>query len=375
MKIVFVLPSLGAGGAERTVVNLVKYLTKSASLNITVLTLIKSPDFYELDPKVDRVRMDFTGRSGSIFEIISRMLKVRKAIRSLKPDWVVSFMTPVNTFVLISLVFSSINVIVSERNDPKEQLSKFQLFYSCWVYHFMAYKLIVQTYGVLNIYNRIVALSKIIVIPNAITKTTKYWKGGSKNPKFQIIAVGRLHYQKGYDILINIFAHSDFCRKFCMLKIYGEGEQESSLEYLIIDLKMSECIKLMGGSNYIDDQLIRADLFVSSSRYEGFPNVLLEALSLGVPTVAMDCDFGPSEIIEHEYSGLLVPINESNHLGEAIHILLENEELKKSISKNAIKSTEKYFPEKIMPLWIDLFDKSNGTKKQYLKYSANSKSC
>lgn len=165
----------------------------------------------------------------------------------------------------------------------------------------------------------------LAVIPNAFTRLPG---GRARLDRKTVIAVGRLTPQKGFDLLIPAFAQVVDARPDWSLCICGGGAGRSGLEQSVADHGISEHVTLLGPVRHIERQLLRASIFVLSSRFEGFPMAMLEGMSKGLPVVAFDCPTGPAEIVEHGKSGLLVPNGDVAGLAEAMLELIENDELR-----------------------------------------------
>lgn len=170
----------------------------------------------------------------------------------------------------------------------------------------------------------------------------------------RIIAIGRLHPQKGFDMLIAAMQKVAHQYPEWVCDIYGGGEQ-SDFKELIHKMKIDKNVQLKGFCTDIQSELLNSDLFVLSSRYEGLPMVMLEAMSSGVPIVSFDCPEGPAALLENE-GGLLVPPEKIDKLAESIITMIGNPELRDKYRLNAYRNIEKYSPGKIYPLWARLFE-------------------
>ena len=153
--------------------------------------------------------------------------------------------------------------------------------------------------------------------------------------------MGRLTEQKGFDTLIKAFGdvsnkHSDY-----QLKIYGEGEKKEELNSLIKELKLKEKVVLCGSSSEAIKEVANSEIFVLSSRYEGMPNALIEAMATGTACISTDCNFGPSDLIIDGVNGILVPVDDIELLSNKINYLIENENIRKTLEENAISIREK----------------------------------
>ena len=364
-KILVVIYSLSSGGAERAATNLAQYWAQRG-YSVTLLTLAgKGCDFYKLHPKVRRIALNVGGQSASVFRALRansiRIRALRAVIRQEQPDVVVSMMTTTN--VLVALAASGLPslVIASERIHPPmfplnpwwEQLRR-------WAY---------------GLTDAVVALTResavwirqhtrarhVVVIPNPVV-----WPLPSQPPvivpesvliegRKLILGVGRLEHQKGFDLLVQAFARVVGKRPEWDLAILGEGPEKQRLEVLASSLGIAERVHLLGPVGNVGDWYSRAHLYVMSSRYEGFPNALVEALASGCPAVSFDCDTGPRDIIRHGTDGLLVPFGDVQALAEAMARLMDDERLRHRLAARAIEARERFAIDRIGRMWDELF--------------------
>ncbi|MGL5054425.1 MAG: glycosyltransferase family 4 protein [Fusobacteriaceae bacterium] len=193
---------------------------------------------------------------------------------------------------------------------------------------------------------------KVFVIPNFINLDF-HDKSNLSNKK--IIAIGRLAYQKGFDILLDIWKGIELVNKEWVLEIYGDGDLKTEL------LKQKEKLRLKnvffkGETREIEKKLVESSIYLMSSRYEGFPLVLLEAMSLGVPCISFDCKTGPKDMILDGENGFLIEEGNIKKYQERVIELINNSELRNYMSKNTEKIIEKYSKKKILKSWLDMFE-------------------
>lgn len=172
-----------------------------------------------------------------------------------------------------------------------------------------------------------------------------------------IVSIGRLTYQKGYDLLIEAWSIIDKKHPDWSLHIYGKGEDRDKLETLIADKNLNNII-LKGLTSNVQAVYDNAAFYVMSSRYEGLPVVLIEAQSRGLPIISFACPSGPAEIISDNIDGYLVENGNVAMLAERINSLIENEPLRREFSNKALVSAERFEPEKIIKQWVDLIKKN-----------------
>ncbi len=194
---------------------------------------------------------------------------------------------------------------------------------------------------------------RVCVIPNMCMEQPP----ASEVPREKrVIGVGRLIYQKGFDMLVAAWrtvaaAHPDW-----RLDIFGSGPDGDSLKRQIRDSGLDGCMTIHEPTARIGEEYDRSALMVFSSRYEGFGLVLIEAMMHGTPCVSFDCPYGPSDIIRDGVDGLLVENGNVDKLAGAICRMIEHEDERAEYGRRAMVNARRYAPEEVMPLWTRLFD-------------------
>jgi glycosyltransferase involved in cell wall biosynthesis len=171
-----------------------------------------------------------------------------------------------------------------------------------------------------------------------------------------IIGVGRLTRAKRFDRLIRVFKSVHEALPQARLIIVGDAEKRQELQALIDDLKLNDHVQIVGFKKNPYAWISKADVFVLSSDYEGFPNSVLESMACGTPVVSVDCPFGPSEIIENGIDAELVPLDDDKALAERIRALLTDKARSSRFSENAIQKVKNYSLDRIIPQYEKLFD-------------------
>lgn len=348
-RLVFVQSGLGAGGAEK-IINLIAQHRARLGDEVFVLAFHDSPDssFFQYPPSVvlrtmqSEISAPVAGGQGFLRQV--RWL--RKTIAEIQPERVVSFLTKINAISAIALLGTAPHLIVSERNNPLKQRPG-RLWKGLISFTFnRADCIVMQTGSAQKLLNR-AARAKSCVIANPCIMVPPV---GSETSK-QVIAVGRLTQQKGFDLLIDAFAAVLSKHPDAGLTIWGEGQDRAKLEKRINDKGLNSNIFLPGLSDGTQAWVDQNAIFVLSSLYEGFPNVLAEAMSAGLACVAFDCDWGPSDLIENGVNGLLVRTGDRDSLSQAITSLLDSPEHRKTLGVNARKNAEKYALDTILQQW------------------------
>lgn len=318
--------------------------------------------YYDLDKRIKVVRLDLEECRNStmqgIWQTGRRVLALRQALRELCPDFAIAFLTRVNIATLLAAIGQRVPVIVSERNHPNRQhLNWFWRWLRDRTYG-QAAAIVCQTVGARSCYPS--SLQKgAVVIANPL-RTIR--KAEAPSTKRELVAVGRLTRQKGFDLLLRAFADIADDYPSWTLTIWGEGTERSNLENLCKELGLADKVRLPGVTAGHGDWVDQAGLFVLSSRYEGLPNVLLEAMAAGLPVVAYDCPLGPSELIDDGENGILVPPEDVSALASSLAALMANEALRERLARNAEGIAENYQLETIMAKWSDLLDATDSRK-------------
>lgn len=195
--------------------------------------------------------------------------------------------------------------------------------------------------------------SQITAIANPCPFPVQYYEQ-QKNTKI-VLAVGRLTHQKGFDLLLAAWIQVNKSMPDWRLVIVGEGEDRNDLTEFIIENKLEESVALVGNTSDVSSYYREAEIFCLSSRFEGFPMVLLETLAFGLPVVSFDCDTGPAEVLEGTGS-ILVAQNDISLFASSLVELMKDNEQRKIISVKSKKKSEIYQPKNIIDKWIDLIE-------------------
>ena len=170
-----------------------------------------------------------------------------------------------------------------------------------------------------------------------------------------VYAAGRFRYQKGFELLIPAWAETAKAHPDWRLRLRGRGHLESRYRGLIEEHGLEDSVTIEGPAEDIGADMAESAVFVLSSRFEGFPLILLEAMSKGMGIVSFDCPTGPADIVDDHRNGLLVPAEDVEALGRAIREIVEDEELRRRMAGAAIETVQQYTIEAIGPLWEELF--------------------
>lgn len=361
--ITMIIRSLMGGGAERVMSTMANYWVASG-VEVAIITSVpRETDAYTLDPRVVRIQLtpgvSLTPRLGFPWSVRA----LRRQIRSLGHKLVISFMDRSNIPVLLATRGMDLKVVVGERIDPRTQhygLLKKACMRLCYPW---ADAVTVLTENVKKEWaQRFLPEEKVHVIHNPVLPPVLPADRPADNvpdwlPAKFFCCVGRLHYQKGFDLLFRKLPELFARWPQYNLVILGEGENRAELEQMARELGIARKVFMPGFSKNPHAIMQRASLFVFPSRWEGFPNALVEAMALGLPVVSFDCPSGPSCIVKHGHSGLLVPPEDVQGLAWSVDYMLSHPEAARRMGDNAREILQQCDPGKVMSMWEELIKK------------------
>lgn len=348
LKIAFVISTLKGGGAERVSTILANNWIRKHEV-VFFLTSRETQGRYLLDSNI-RVVNIATKKKISLIPSY-KIFKLSKELNIFKPDVVVSFLKTPSYYASCAVQNTGIPFVTSERCDPAQKTNVIYKLLTSITFD-RADHIVFQGDNARNHFPALIQRkSSIIMNPCSVDRIA-----GLKKTK-TIIAAGRLEKQKGFDVLIQSFSKiSDRFPNYCV-NIYGTGSQKEKLDSIIKDANMNDKIQILPFSDSLLEKIQSSSLYVLSSRYEGMPNVLCEALLLGTPCVSTDCPIGVSKtLLDGMNNGIICKTDDIVDLSFAIAKVLDNLE---SYEKEALKNIDYYKnlfnPEKIANEWIDIF--------------------
>ena len=342
-KIFFIIPYLNKlGGTERVDTILANRFSDKYEVSIISRKLSeKSLNAFNLNDAVNDIRL-----SGNNFIFIR---KCNNYVLQNTPDIVIIHTMSKLTPVLLINGIKAKNIWSLEHISFGSHNITFRLLR--YIYYKKLDKVITLTEDDAKSYDFIAdKVSTIANINSLRIRRSKY----VSEPKI-IISIGRLTYQKGYDLLIDAWSLVENNYPNWSLHIYGEGEDRDKLEKMIT-CKSLKNISLKGTTNDVQSIYDDASVYVMSSRFEGFGMVLIEAQSRGLPIVSFDCPSGPADIIQDNVNGYLVENGNIDMLADRISDLIENEALRRKFSNEALLSAKRFEPEKIISQWMNLIE-------------------
>lgn len=355
MRLALVIASLGDGGAERVMSLLANYWADRGE-NVTLITLETTAiDAYLIDSRITRVALglvkDSPGLAGALSNNWRRIVALRHAIHASGASAVLSFEDRTNVLVVFATAGLSLRRVLSERTDPTRHPLGMAWRLLRRLTYPLADAVVVQTRRLLP-WARTAMLGRkeAYAIPNPlrVLGNTERTEGAQREPA--IVALGRLWHEKGYDILIRAFAAVAGDFPGWTLTIIGEGPEREALTVLARSLEVEDRLFLPGWLPVPEEVLSRAAFFVMPSRYEGFPNALLEAMGAGLPVISSACG-GSEEMISEGSNGLVVALEDAEQLAGAMRRLMHDPALRSRMGVNAYAVSQRYAPRTVMPMW------------------------
>ncbi len=347
-----VIASLGAGGAERVTARLAGAWVSRGD-RVTIVTLSSGTEAaYPLDPRVRRIGLDLLadsyGRWQAVAASLARIRAIRRALAAGRPDRILAMLDATNVLTLLASTGLGIPVIVSERSDPSRYPARAEWQWLRRRTYPRARRVVVQTVRAARFFDRWRGV-RVAVIPNPVVAPPV--SGAPKAPV--IAAAGRLGPEKGFDLLVDAFARIASRFPDWRLVIYGQGRLEPELRARIARLGLADRATLAGHAEDLPARLASAGVFVLSSRYEGFPNVLCEAMAAGTPVVAADIASGPREILRGGEDGVLVAPESPAALADGIAALLADPRRRLDLGERGRAVVTRYSLESVLAMWDD----------------------
>jgi glycosyltransferase involved in cell wall biosynthesis len=344
--VLLIAASLGGGGAERQLVQMANHWAKRGiPVTLATVSAIDIPDFFPVHEAVHRVRvgMDLATR-GRAWRLVGRL---RALVKASRPRAIVSFITENNVLSLLATIGLRVRVIVSERAHPRHDTSVSRSWRALrWLLYRRAEVAVAQT-GEIAAWIEQHCHARCAVIPNGLRDLPQ-----PTEPRQQLVlGVGRLTRQKGFDLLLRAFAlvragHPDWT-----VTIFGVGPERESLGTLADSLGIAASVKFAGTDPLIESWMARAGLVVQPSRFEGFPNAVLEAMGLGAPVISADCPSGPRDLITDGVDGRLVPVDDVDALAATMDSLMADASLRERLGREACRVRERFSQNRVMSLW------------------------
>lgn len=372
MKIMYCIEGLyNSGGMERIVIAKANYFVSEGN-DVTIVTVNQKdrPVFFKIDKSIKlidlKINYDEISNDNIIKKIFSRHKKIKKHLTNLQevvsifcPDIIISTFgneieflhklnTPKNLKKIAEIHFSHDYRLMHGQNIIRRYIHKFlNIKYKNNISKLDAFVCLTeedkQKWGNLN---------NLHVIPNFIEHKSNIPAQLNSN---RAISMGRLTYQKGYDLLLYSWQKVALKHPDWILDIYGDGELKDELIKLREDLGLTNNVYFHSPIRNVYDVLHNASFYIMSSRFEGLPMVLLEAMSVGLPIVSFQCPCGPFDLLNDNNAGILVPPGNIDLLSKNITTLIEDKSLRIKMGESAYNEASKYLSKNVLEKWESLF--------------------
>lgn len=360
MRILFLISTLGAGGAERVAVTLCNaWAARGDGVTLVQTFSGSATTFYELSTAVEMVCLSdiVPATRKSLSSYARRLYALRRLISSTAPDVIISFLPNVNVAAILCSAFLRIPLIICERTDPSICPYARKWHFPCNLFYRFADMLTVQTEAVASKVQYVYSgLKKVRTVPNPLPMNMCEIESRRRGQRKVVLSLGRLSSEKQIDRLLSAFIEVARHQDEWDLHIYGDGPRKAALEKQIEDSGIGHRILLKGTTRRPWQVMSLADTFVMTSSYEGFPNALLEAMGMGLPCVVFDCPSGPRELTRDGRDALLVPLNDHDGLAAALTRIMNDAALRNVLSRNARDSVhERFSLHCVIEAWDSLF--------------------
>ncbi|NKB98587.1 MAG: glycosyltransferase [Pseudomonadales bacterium] len=366
MKLLFFINSLSSGGAERVITKLAShYGDANHEASLVTLTSLDS-DYYSVSPSVTRISLGAGGLSTGVVNAVANNLrrhsKLRQLIRRMKPDAIIAFMPTAN--VLAVLAAGKTAVIVSERVHPAfDPASKLRFWFKRFAYR-RASQVVVLSQISSDWLQEKMGIEPCVIIPNGIALPLPCEQPNVDPSAYidaearLILVVGRVSDQKQPFVALAAFEQFAAQSQNWHLVLIGSGDLDNTLKQAVQQSPHANCIHLVPRAGNISAWYKRANIFLSTAKYEGSPNALMEAMAHGCPVLALDCPTGPADLIDNNSNGLLLPLepttDQAERISQALLALGNNDTLRKRLGERAANITNTHSDQTFFQRWTTL---------------------
>lgn len=352
IKIIFLLPDLGAGGAERVVSILSKELIKKGC-DVDIVSMFGNRVSYELPEDVSLLNFSTFNT-----DKMRRVRHLREYLKRQKKEYdkvvAIAFQESCLKTLVAAKLGLRIKSVATERNNPfRKGNTLFRRLKNSLPFIFSDYS-VFQTPDARKYY-LLLRNGKTSIIPNPITKSEYVWNGVISPSG--IVSVCRLHKQKNLPLSFEVIKSLQSRYPDIHLDIYGEGELEEELQKRISEMGLEDAVSLRGLTREVQKTLCNYSIFLSTSDYEGISNSMLEAMSVGMPVVCTDCPIGGARMMLSEGRGELCEVGNAESIVSAIEKLLNDSAYCRTMAKNAYEKSLRYSEERIAQEWYELLIK------------------
>ena len=353
----FYISSLSGGGAEHVLINLADGFQQRGN-NVTITSLERREQFYTVPKQIEVFRYDHTKYKGAV-SFIKDILAVRKQLKyRADVDVSISFLGRTNMVLSLASIGLKKKTIICDRNNLAQKYSRIVFAALCRVYS-LADILVVQTNEIKSVYPQYLQ-KKIRVLENPLdfVEMDKQCIDEAIVKENTIISVGRLEKQKDYRTLIDAFSLIADKYPEWNIRIFGKGKMQEEIQGWIDGKELTNRILLCGTTHRPFYEMKKSKIFILSSFFEGFPNVLCEAMYAGLPCIATSCMSGPRDLNKDNETGILVSVGDSVQMAQKMELLINSKDERERLGKNAYVDIQRLESNKVYVRWLDMIDES-----------------
>lgn len=350
MKITIFANGVSNGGAEHVACNLANYFV-THGYEVDLLTMADDEPTYHIEKSVHRiVLIEEKERRSFFYNTKLRLMRIYRYCKKTDTNCYLAIMQAATLSLLLMKRIIKAPIIITERSNPNRYTWKKKVLLKMFVSR--ADACVFQNKGQIGFYKKWMGKCKTIIIPNAVSANVDTVDWAKREKK--IVAVGRLNEVKNYPMLIKAFSKIVDIDDEYKLFIYGEGKERVNLEALIEEFGLNERVRLCGFVRNVADCIKDAKIYVLTSNYEGMPNSLMEAMSLGLACISTDCDSGsPRELISNQ-KGILVPVGDMDALANSLKQLILNDSIAEKMARNAVTICSDFSEKIIYEKWKEI---------------------
>lgn len=353
MHVCFVIGAMNYSGAEK-VLSIIASELAAKKYQVSVILLEDEVGSVRSDNGITTYGAKATGNK--ISRILTRWKNIRSVVKQLSPDVVVAFGSVCNVNTIPAMFGLSIPLVVCERNDPVYDPRKKSEKFIRWVLYRFATGYVFQTERIRDYFSGSIR-KKAAVIPNPIIDSKIRWH--IDECEKSIATVARLDdFQKDHYVMFDAFAKFSKKHPEYSLDIYGDGPDRNAYEKTIAEMNMNDKVILHGKSSSPLADIRTSEVFLLTSKFEGMPNALMEALSIGMPCVSTDCGGGgAAELFSLVNSGRIVSVGDTAAIANALCELVQNREKEVEYSDKAVAINDLLSKERIVLKWEEYLSK------------------
>lgn len=360
-SIAFISRGLGMGGAQKILAYVASVCAENG-YDVTIISIASIKPTVALNDDIKVIYLNYLWSDFNELSFLQRRYReikiikeVRRQIKKIHPDAICAFIVDIVNLTRIATLGWNIPIISSERDNPYI-FGKWQRLTAEYNYY-KSDVTIFQTERAMKAFGNRVQ-KKALIIPNPciprISPILPYT--GKRRPI--IVGAGRFEEVKQFHILIQAFEVVIKKHQEYSLYIYGDGTQRDNLMKMIADSGLSEKVILKGAVDDVFKKISDCAIFVLPSRSEGIPNVLIEALSIGIPCISMDCEpGGPRQLLNDGRRGMLIPVGDTERLADALNYYIENPQVAERFGKLGLEINKELVPSVIGEKWLNAFEK------------------